>query len=289
MLKKFPNFFIVGAPKAGTTSLYSYLNKHPEVYMPLTIKEPDYFSHEEILKQDLYYNTTHITSKAQYEALFSGVGTQKAVGEASVSYLFYPGAAKKIHDFNPSAKIIIILRDPVERAYSHYLMDFRLGLIKDSFEEVVFRKSSSRYAKMYYQQVVLLGEYGDQVKRYINTFGNSQVKILLYDRLKAKPEYLMKEIFSFLEIDEGFEIDMSQKHNTYAAPKNRWVEKMYQMHHLRSSISEVIPTTLKSVIRSSFFKEGKKPEMSMEAKEFLKVHYKKDVEIVRQITNSQCW
>lgn len=289
MKKKLPNFFIVGAPKAGTTSLYAYLNMHPEVYMPLTIKEPDFFSHEEILKQQLYYNSTHITSGVQYETLFKNVKEQKAVGEASVSYLFYPGTAKKIYDFNPLAKIIIILREPVERAYSHYLMDCRLGLIKDSFEEIILKKSSGNYADMYYQQIVLLGEYGNQVKRYIDLFGEKQVKILVYNQLTTDPKGLMKEIFSFLEIDENFAIDTSQMHNTYSTPNNVWVEKLYQMHYLRNSISKMFPDTFKNAIRGKLFKKSKKPEMSASAREFLRAHYKRDIEVVREIVGIKCW
>ena len=156
---KKPNFFIVGAPKAGTTSLYAYLSMHPEVFMPSTIKEPDYFSHKAILAQNLYYNTTHVTNLEEYLDLFSLANGEKAIGEASVSYLYYQEAARNLYDFNPEARIIIILREPVERAFSHYLMDARLGLIKATFDDIVFEKLSGQpYADMYYQQVVSFGK-----------------------------------------------------------------------------------------------------------------------------------
>ncbi len=284
-----PNFFIVGAPKAGTTSLYEYLSRHPEVFMPATIKEPDYFSHEEILQQPLYYKTTHITDAQKYRALFAEVEGQKAVGEASVSYLFYPGTAKKIYDFNPRAKILISLREPVERAYSHYLMDERLGLLEASFEDIVYRKIKHKHADMYYQQIVSLGEYAGQITRYLNLFGPDQVKVLFYDDLKADPKGVMKSIFKFLEIDENFFIDTSLKFNTYAAPKNELIAKMYKMHHLRSGISQLIPEGLKHTLRNSFFKKGKKPEISDAAKNFLKAHYRDDVKKVGDITGFAGW
>ena len=284
-----PNFFIVGAPKAGTTSLYEYLSRHPEVYMPDTIKEPDYFSHEEILQQQLYYKTTHITDPGEYKALFAGVKDQKAVGEASVSYLFYPGTAQKIYDFNPKAKILISLREPVERAYSHYLMDARLGLLEGSFEDIVFRKIKHKHADMYYQQIVSLGEYAGQITRYLTLFGPDQVKVLFYDDLKADPKGVMKSIFNFLEIDENFFIDTSLKFNAYAAPKNMLIEKMYKMHHLRSAVSQMIPEGLKHALRNSFFKKGKKPEISDKARAFLEAHYRNDIKKVGDITGFVGW
>lgn len=289
LMNKLPNFFIVGAPKAGTTSLYEYLSRHEEVFMPKAIKEPDYFSHEAILKQDLYYKTTHITVEKKYLALFDDVKDQKALGEASVSYLFYSGTAKKIYDFNPKAKIIILLRDPIERAYSHYLMDCRLGLIKDSFEEIILKQKAHRYTNMYYQQIVLLGEYGVQLQRYLDVFRKDQVKIFLYDQLKEDPEGLMREVCDFLEIANYFKAGIHEKHNAYAAPKNAWVEKIYQMHQLRGGISKIVPNGIKSGIRNAFFKDSKKPAMSLSAREFLKIHYEKDIEVVRSITGIDCW
>lgn len=288
-MNKLPNFFIVGAPKAGTTSLYAYLNRHEEVFMPKSVKEPDYFSHEAILKQDLYYKTGHITEEKKYLALFDEVEDHKAIGEASVSYLFYSGTARKIYNFNPGSKIIVLLRDPIERAYSHYLMDSRLGLIKDSFEEIILGQKMHRYTKMYYQQIVSLGEYGVQIQRYLDVFGSDQVKILLYDQLKADPEGLMCEVCDFLEIANDFKVDLHERHNAYAAPKNALVEKIYQMHQLRTSISRMVPDGIKSGIRNAFFKDSKKPAMSLPAKEFLKIHYGKDIEAVRSITGIDCW
>ena len=284
-----PNFFIVGAPKAGTTSLYEYLSRHPEVYMPAAIKEPDYFSHEEIVQQQLYYKTTHVKDAKGYKALFAGVTNQKAVGEASVSYLFYPQTANKIYKFNPAAKIIIILREPVERAYSHYLMDYRLGLLDAAFEDIIFRKLEHRYADMYFQQVVSLGEYAEQITRYLEVFSPDQVKILFYDHLKTDPGGVMKSIFKFLEIDEAFPIDTSQRFNAHAAPKNGLVEKMYKMHHLRRSISQLVPEALKNSFRRVFFKQSKKPEISAEAKAYLTEHYRNDVQKIRELTGFAGW
>ena len=139
-----PTFFIVGAPKAGTTSLYHYLEEHPEVYMS-PIKETNFFSSKQMQEQELYYDATPIQSKNQYLELFKDVSQEKQVGEASVSYLYYTGVAKKILEFNPKAKIVIMLRNPVDRAFSHFLMDKRLGLSISSFMDVIQEPKNFHY------------------------------------------------------------------------------------------------------------------------------------------------
>src|SRR4051794_4060836 len=112
-----PNFFIVGTPKAGTTSLYHYLEEHHDIYMA-PIKETNFFSYHEIKSQGLFYNEEHISSLNQYQEQFKSVKNEKAVGEASVSYLYYPSVPLKIKEFNPKAKIIIVLRNPIDRGFS---------------------------------------------------------------------------------------------------------------------------------------------------------------------------
>ena len=130
------DFFIVGAPKSGTTSLYHYLASHPDIFMS-SKKEPNYFSKSEIKQQELYYPIDELDSFSDYKILFSGSKEGQILGESSVSYLFYPEVASKLHEHNSSAKIIILLRNPIERAFSHYLMDFRLGLVNESFESII--------------------------------------------------------------------------------------------------------------------------------------------------------
>ena len=127
--------FIVGAPKAGTTSLHYYLNEHPEILMS-SVKEPDFFLEKEIDDIGLYYGTTRIETSDKYHNLFSDKKDEEIFGESSVSYLYYPEVPKRIKEYNTEAKIIIMLRNPVDRAFSHYLMDFKLGLLSDKFEDV---------------------------------------------------------------------------------------------------------------------------------------------------------
>ena len=124
-----PNFLILGAQKAGTTSLFDYLGQHPEVY-PSPIKETHFFDHGGV--RQTYAGPVRIPgpkikSLEEYEGLFDGVRDEKAVGEATPTYLYLPGVAERIRHHVPEARLIAILRDPVERAYSGYQHAVRNG------------------------------------------------------------------------------------------------------------------------------------------------------------------
>ena len=119
-MEKWPNLFIVGAMKSGTTSLYEYLNVIPRIYMS-PIKEPKYFHMKGYGKE---VNVKRISDKKNYLNLFEKVNTEKIIGEASPDYLFDPNSPRLIHKKVPNANIIICLRDPVERTFSHYLMSY---------------------------------------------------------------------------------------------------------------------------------------------------------------------
>ena len=149
------DFFIVGAPKAGTTSLYHYLNEHPQIEMS-SQKEPDYFSDTAIQEQGMYYRKNRIDTEEKYYSLFNVESKNVIFGEASVSYLFYKSVAGDIKKYNANAKIIIILRNPIDRAFSHYLMDYRLGLVSDTFDEIVNKTSNNNKVHLYYQQYNLM-------------------------------------------------------------------------------------------------------------------------------------
>jgi len=158
-----PNFFIVGAPKAGTTSLYNYLRRAPGVYMSPR-KEPRYFT---------TINPVGVTAmrpvrdRAEYLRLFQGAKDEVAIGEASVTYLRDPETPKRIKEVVPGSRIIMLLRDPVERAFSDYLMHVREGWQTLSFQEVM--RTDLYLGK---------GFYAQQVKRYLDIFGPQRVKII---------------------------------------------------------------------------------------------------------------
>lgn len=269
-MEKFPNFFIVGAPKAGTTSLYYYLKRHPEVFMS-PIKEPNFFSYQDTIDQNLYHKEKGVGTIEEYRRLFAEAnGHHKAVGEASVSYLFYPAVAKRIKAMVPDAHIIMSLRNPIDRAYSHYYMEHKLGYVNESLESIVFKKSRSKNAHLFYQQYVELGLYHQQVKRYLDAFGKERVKVFIHDDLSDKLESMILSVFDFLKIDKTHIPGLEGKYNTYSVPRNPVFRYLYSQKKLREFAKTLVPYESVEVVKNLFLtrdrKEGKNEEIIQELK-----------------------
>jgi hypothetical protein len=268
-----PNFFIVGAPKCGTTALYKYLESHPQVFLS-DPKEVNFFSKKELEEQSLYYQDFKPKSENEYLNLFKNVDTQhEIIGEASVSYLYYPEVAGRIHSFNPDSKIVILLRDPVARAWSHYLMDKRLGLVKKELMEIF--KSGEAIDKLNFQQYFLLGNYATQVEKYLDLFGKKNVKIFFTEELKSNRNNTIQKLYRFLGI-QNFELTEDIKHNAYKEPKGFFLKKLYSMSFIRKNIKKVIPQSiLKRGIE--FFFNSTPPTLNNPDKILLKKYYYDDI------------
>ncbi len=271
-----PNFFLAGAPKSGTTSLFYYLKGHPGVYM-CPIKEPNFFSAADIQNQNLYYTAPLVSNIKDYKSLFEQVGDEKAVGEASVSYLFYKDVAGRIKMTVPEPKIIILLRDPVERGFSHYLMDSRLGYIKFSFEDIIYKRSPSPLLDLYYQQVVELGLYFHQVKRYIDTFGPERVKIILSEDLKNDNSSVMASVCEFLDIEPYILLETERQYNVYRRPRGSIIRHLYTIKILRKAIKSAAPVKLVDRVKNLLLIKEKKPRVPPETRDYLVQFYQKDV------------
>lgn len=184
-----PNFLIVGAPKAGTTSLYDYLRPHPEIFMP-ALKEPRFFCYR---GQDNLHRYP-VRSLAEYEALFDPVTDEKAVGEATPFYFEVEGTAARIHAVVPEARIVVALREPVERAYSTYLMQDRdTGRHRGvSFLEALERDPSIR--KPYYEGL----------RPFVELFGRERVKVLLFEAIANDTLATVQDLFGWLGVRTDF-------------------------------------------------------------------------------------
>lgn len=200
-----PNFFIVGGMRCGTTSLWSYLRQHPEIYMP-QFKEPIFFCTSHKSKQC-------IRDYRAYLDLFSSVTTQKAVGEASAAYLTSPESAELIYSAYPDAKIIISLRNPVEQVFSVYQWMIREGWEWLSPFEKALNAEQGRIANNSFAESVLykyvyfysqFALYSEQIDRYFSFFSKNKVKIILFDDLKSDPIATIKSIYDFLGVNSSF-------------------------------------------------------------------------------------
>jgi Sulfotransferase domain len=284
----FPNTFIVGAAKAGTTSLYSYLSHHRDVYMS-PIKEPHYFSKISPEKSQRYI-LNPINNRDEYVQLFENVRHQKIVGEASSSYLSEPDVPFRIKSAVPNARIIILLRDPIERAYSHYLMDVRNGLQTRDFYTAInhdYHRRSKGWGVSH--MYVELGLYTQQIYRYYNVFNKNQIKILLFDCLVSKPFELLTELSLFLDInpDEFLDIDYSKKHNSFYELKLKGMNFTNNLLKLNKIGRKYLPAYLRKFLKSAFYSNEKKPPIDKRAKKFLEEIYRFEFEELEFISGSK--
>lgn len=246
-----PNFLIIGAGRSGTTSLYHYLEQHPDVYMS-PIKEARYFAYEG--KDHDFFKIRDFES---YEALFDGVTSEKAIGEASPDYLFTKCSPERIKTTLPEAKLIVILRDPADRAYSHYLILVRNGIIRDvPFARIVESKPGSPDYE--FRQVILeSGYYNTQIRRYLSLFPDERMKIVYYDDLRADAPSVMSEIYEYLGVDPNFSGATSQRHNASIVPKSaalHWtVERFFKEDNLlKRAAKQVLPRERRLQIYQAF-------------------------------------
>ena len=228
---RLPNFLIIGAYKSGTTALYRYLNQHPQVYMS-PLKETNFFALEGLTpnyqgpRDDRApTNRLSITDWENYQAQFTDVTTETAIGEASPMYLYSPRAPERIQQRLPDAKIIAILRQPADRAYSNFLHLLRDGRERCHDFAVAWsqedRRIAANWAPIWRWQSI--GYYAKQLSRYYERFPHSQIKVLLHEDLVHHPQQTFQEIFDFIGIDATFAPDTRHRPNQSGVPKNRWL------------------------------------------------------------------
>ena len=221
-----PNFFIVGAQKAGTTSLYHYLDQHPQVFMS-PIKEPFFFDHEinpegEVVWRELKgrRQPPRFASIEEYRALFEGVRGEKAIGEASPLYIYAPGTPERIERYAPGAKSVVLLRHPAERAYSAFLYAVRIGAepLTDFAQALRAEPQRVRDGWHYVFHYRSRGLYYNQLKRYYEVFGRERVGAWLYEDMREDPTGVARSVFRFLQVDDTFVADTSSRHNQAGVP-----------------------------------------------------------------------
>lgn len=217
-----PNFFVVGAQKGGTTSLYYYLKQHPQVYLSPR-KEPHFFEGMRSEYSRPERRNPPITNIEDYQALFDGVVNEKAIGEASASYLYSPRAPILIKQSVPDAKVIVLLRNPSDRAYSNFLHCVRTGREPlDDFGPALRAEDErvrASWAPLWHYK--RKGFYYGQVKRYFEEFGRGRVGIWLSEDLRADPLEMLRGVYEFLGVDEAFAPNLAIEHNTSGLPKNK--------------------------------------------------------------------
>ncbi len=284
---KLPNFLIIGVQKAGTTSIYNYLAQHPQVYMS-PVKETNFFMKD---PSKLDSNVSNKPNKSgqkriltfeDYCELFTGVTDEIAIGEASPNYLVkYETSAKNIKHYIPDAKLICILRNPVERAYSDYLMHIR-DLVHDKprslSEQIKFSSDKS--------SILRKGFYYEQLKYFFDTFSSEQIKVYLYDDLCQNPVKFMQDMYNFIGVDSSFCPDTSKKSQVAQIPKNQTIHKILKTENpvrvlSRKILKLFLPLELRQKIRNKLIninsKDKKQAPLNLEERQQLIELYREDI------------
>lgn len=278
-----PNFIIAGGPKCGTTALWKYLNKHPEICLS-EWKEPKFFTQCEnnlgnnIIKPGPNRIPNYHKGLDWYKKLFDCETNAKMIGEASTTYMSMPDSPFLIAKHIPDVKLIFVLRDPVHRMYSHYWHNFKRGIKLPKFEEMV---ASNHSGFKYYEYV---SHYKQHLERYFSVFEPEQIKIILFDDLKNRSENVYSDLFDFLDVDTTFIPDnIENEVNPYTIPKFMMIERIIIKTRFMK-ISQKIPKSLKKVlvyireIVSSINREvGKYPEISPDLYKKLCPRFEEDI------------
>lgn len=282
-----PNFLIIGAAKAATSSIFNYLTQHPDVYGP-AIKEPAFFAFENETVDfkgpgDERLNNTVVTDFDKYLSLFDDVKEEKVIGEASVVYLYDEQAAYRIRHYVPDMKIIVIIRNPVDRAFSsygHLKRDGRetLMTLGEALKQEEIRKKNNWQHLWHYAE---MGFYYDSLKRYYEQFPAENIAVYTYDEFKSSPIDVLKKMFKFLEIDETFLPEMSRKYNVTGVPRSKILHSfLHKPSAVKEIFKKIIPGDIRKSIRNKITDKNimaRKTEIEQSTRELLQNMYREDI------------
>lgn len=290
---RIPNFFIVGKPKAGTTALHYLLAQHPDIFMS-SFKEPHHFHLEHVqagVDRNRGMSGLAYKDRGKYLELFQDATNEKIVGESSTGYLYSKSAAREIARFNPDARILMVLREPVDFMHSFHSQllrsanenepDFRTALkLEDSRKKGQNIPFTATYPEnlLYIDQAL----YADQVKRYFDEFDSQNIKVVIYEDLRADNLQVFREILEFLGVDSNFTPQLKDVNKTrrvrfpkvagwlvFLADKRKYPVQKWMPGWLLSPI--------RGIMRRIFYTTGPREELDPELRLELRRIMKPDV------------
>jgi hypothetical protein len=304
-----PNFFVAGAPKCGTTSFYRQLDAHPQIYMS-PIKEPSFFASElrvENFNEELQpqlrreseelrdYLRGPMTSKRfggpvveweDYLLLFRNVRGQTAIGEASASYLWSRTAARNIASRIPDAKIVLLLRNPVERAFSQYLQAVSSALVRASFRELSaagMHPCSGKFGIL--EPFLEFGMYCEQVKRYLDVFPRQNVLIHIYEEMRSNPAEAMAETSRFLGVSAAAIPGLSARFMEPRVPRIASLGYVLKKYGIWRKAARLVPASLLPMLRRAVNRPRTSLTIAPEDSAFLKNYYREDILGLERLLN----
>lgn len=262
---RLPNLIGCGAGKSGTTSLYHYLNQHPNIFMAKA-KEVHFFSQH------------YAKGAAWYAENFKQANNTKIIGEFSTSYMQNPNVPQRMFDLLPAAKLLFVFRNPIERAYSNYWFSVSIGTQDEyvSFSEAI--RTDPGYTKY-----VTSGFYYFHLQRFLKYYKPEKIHIILTEDLKRDPIQQLVTCYQFLEVDPAFQPDVERTYNVTVNANEKWKVSIFRAwtnskkklkpsiqwlpSHVRRNLSFLEKTFAKNLIGQ------KRPKLSNEDRNYLKEIY----------------
>ena len=293
MKKNLPNFLIVGAAKCGTSSLHNYLNQHPNIFMPSFNKEGKNVKEPQFLVKNKVKNRLHfgVWTWEEYQSLFKQAKQQRAIGESSVFYLFYyQDAINEIKNrLGNDVKIIIMLRDPIDRAYSAFQHVSR-GLKEQQTFEYSLEMEKGRLEKdktltpmVMYKE---MGMYYKMVKAYLDSF--KDVHIILHEDFSFSTSKVVKEVFQFLGVYKNQKINSDIRYNVGGKSwSNNTLKKVFVTESkLKTVVKKIAPKkrrkTIRDILSRPFIKQV---SMKKKTREDLIRYFRKDIKKLARLIN----
>lgn len=281
-MNPFPNLFLLGAPKSGTTFIFGLLQNAPDVFTSHR-KEPAYFL---VYGQKIKYKERIVTplpssfSEDKYREIYAG-RTERYIIDASTHYLSSPETAARIHAANPDAKVIAVLREPISRAYSHYLMGIRDGFVTEDFpdalrhEQKEMQDTQTLWSEHY--RFIRRSLYLEGLQAFHSLFGDN-FRVYLFSDIKSNPDFVIDDLCGFLDLpsdDLRSGIEDAER-NPYAVDRFPMVTRLVQRYRespLRHFVNSITPSSFRDKMRIGFDKKrlvtAEKPKLSDEARQIL--------------------
>lgn len=297
------NFMIIGAAKSGTTALHSILDNHKNICMS-TKKETNFFAY---YKNKIVYREpwktesemakqlkNRITSLEQYESLFPD--KQKICGESSPWYMYNPEVPQKVHDYNPSMKIIAILRNPAERAYANFGHNVRDGKLPPNISCITAFEQEDEMLKDNIHPLVAAykapGYYAKHLKSWSKYFTKSQILVINYEEFRENQREVVSRILSFideaLDVNDIDESKMKERKNVTGVPKSRFIKNITEKDSFVKELAKkILPSSIFQKAKHSLKNFNLRPmtKMSQEEYDYLIGHYKEDMDLLEKEWN----
>lgn len=302
-----PDFVVVGAVKAGTTSLHHYFNQHSGIHLS-PIKETNFFSRYDMTPENFrkdyshdialdiekylaadqlsYKHIAHINNLEHYKALYREVPKNSLTGEVCNSYLICPNTAKNLYEHHPNVKIIAVLRNPIDRVFSQYLMNLKEGktLEKDFLKELKDDLNTQPKGWGVSHQYHEVGLYYQQLNRYFHVFDPKQIKVVFFEDLKQNPVQFLEELFRFLGLPSE-QIDTTQKLNASGKARFEKLNYLLTQTGVIRGLKAVIPRSARQHLARVVYTQKGLPTLSHEARTYLTEYYREDVHQLEALLN----